>query len=117
MQFCSSKVIIAYYICFCRKLPISFDYATLHLCTATLSFDHLPVVLSDMFSIQVKNIGFTGVFRLIFKPLVEELPCFGAVSYSLIEKVNLYYLSNILAFYLQVILHANGTPFPNCRKI
>ncbi|KAJ0989511.1 hypothetical protein J5N97_007867 [Dioscorea zingiberensis] len=36
--------------------------------------------------IQVKNIGFTGVFRLIFKPLVEEFPCFGAVCYSLREK-------------------------------
>ncbi|KAJ9702611.1 hypothetical protein PVL29_004380 [Vitis rotundifolia] len=39
--------------------------------------------------IQVKNIGFTGVFRLIFKPLVEEFPCFGAVCYSLREKKNL----------------------------
>ncbi|RZR88218.1 hypothetical protein BHM03_00015760 [Ensete ventricosum] len=27
-----------------------------------------------------------GVFRLIFKPLVDEFPCFGAVSYSLREK-------------------------------
>ena len=36
---------------------------------------------------QVKNIGFTGVFRLIFKPLVDEFPCFGAVSVSLREKV------------------------------
>ncbi|KAJ8751832.1 hypothetical protein K2173_026026 [Erythroxylum novogranatense] len=36
--------------------------------------------------IQVKDIGFTGVFRLIFKPLVEEFPGFGAVSYSLREK-------------------------------
>ncbi|KAL6344888.1 hypothetical protein AAG906_006642 [Vitis piasezkii] len=39
--------------------------------------------------IQVKNIGFTGVFRLIFKPMVEEFPCFGAVCYSLREKKNL----------------------------
>lgn len=39
--------------------------------------------------IQVKNIGFTGVFRLIFKPLVAELPCFGAVCYSLRHKKNL----------------------------
>uniref|UniRef100_A0A2N9FT74 C2 domain-containing protein n=1 Tax=Fagus sylvatica TaxID=28930 RepID=A0A2N9FT74_FAGSY len=36
--------------------------------------------------VQVKNIGFTGVFRLIFKPFVDEFPCFGAVSYSLKEK-------------------------------
>ncbi|KAG5590521.1 hypothetical protein H5410_041035 [Solanum commersonii] len=39
--------------------------------------------------IQVKNIGFTGVFRLIFKPLVAELPCFRAVCYSLRHKKNL----------------------------
>ncbi|WJZ85290.1 hypothetical protein VitviT2T_004835 [Vitis vinifera] len=39
--------------------------------------------------VQVKNIGFTGVFRLIFKPMVEEFPCFGAVCYSLREKKNL----------------------------
>lgn len=36
--------------------------------------------------VQVKNIGFTGVFRLIFKPLVAEFPCFGAVSFSLRQK-------------------------------
>jgi Ca2+-dependent lipid-binding protein len=39
--------------------------------------------------IQVKNIGFTGVFRLIFRPLVEDFPCFGAVSVSLREKKKL----------------------------
>ncbi|WZZ11581.1 hypothetical protein YC2023_097502 [Brassica napus] len=37
--------------------------------------------------VQVKNIGFTGVFRLIFRPLVDEFPCFGAVSVSLREKL------------------------------
>ena len=36
----------------------------------------------------MKNIGFTGVFRIVFKPLAEEFPCFGAVSYSLREKVS-----------------------------
>ncbi|MBA0622492.1 hypothetical protein Godav_008029 [Gossypium davidsonii] len=36
--------------------------------------------------VQVKDIGFTGVFRLIFKPLVAQFPCFGAVAYSLREK-------------------------------
>ncbi|KAK8682972.1 hypothetical protein V6N13_039048 [Hibiscus sabdariffa] len=36
--------------------------------------------------VQVKDIGFTGVFRLIFKPLVNELPCFGAVCFSLRKK-------------------------------
>ncbi|XP_048335715.1 synaptotagmin-5 [Ziziphus jujuba] len=39
--------------------------------------------------VQVKDIGFTGVFRLIFKPLVDEFPCFGAVCYSLREKKDL----------------------------
>lgn len=35
----------------------------------------------------MKNIGFTGVFRLILRPLVDELPCFGAVCVSLRHKV------------------------------
>lgn len=48
------------------------------------------------FFIQVKNIGFTGVFRLIFKPLVDEFPCFGAVAYSLREKVS---YNNLHFFY------------------
>ncbi|KAL8503698.1 hypothetical protein ACS0TY_022426 [Phlomoides rotata] len=39
--------------------------------------------------IQVKNIRFTGVFRIIFKPLVDVFPCFGALCYSLREKKNL----------------------------
>ncbi|KAL9226751.1 hypothetical protein vseg_002525 [Gypsophila vaccaria] len=39
--------------------------------------------------IQVKNVGFTGIFRIIFKPLVDNLPCFGAVCYSLRKKKNL----------------------------
>ncbi|XP_009631332.1 synaptotagmin-5-like [Nicotiana tomentosiformis] len=39
--------------------------------------------------VQVKNIGFTGVFRLIFRPLVDEFPCFGAVCYSLRQKKKL----------------------------
>ncbi|OAY77231.1 Synaptotagmin-5, partial [Ananas comosus] len=39
--------------------------------------------------IQVKDIGFTGVFRLIFRPLVDQFPCFGAVCYSLREKKKL----------------------------
>jgi len=38
--------------------------------------------------VQVKDIGFTGLFRIIFKPLVDEFPCFGALSYSLREKVH-----------------------------
>ncbi|KAL9677690.1 hypothetical protein QQ045_005924 [Rhodiola kirilowii] len=39
--------------------------------------------------IQVKDIQFTGVFRLIFKPLVDDFPCFGAVVYSLRHKKQL----------------------------
>ncbi|XP_075642645.1 synaptotagmin-5-like [Castanea sativa] len=39
--------------------------------------------------VQVKDIGFTGVFRLIFKPLVDEFPCFGAVCCSLRQKKNM----------------------------
>nr|CAD1825814.1 unnamed protein product [Ananas comosus var. bracteatus] len=39
--------------------------------------------------IQVKDICFTGVFRLIFRPLVDQFPCFGAVCYSLREKKKL----------------------------
>ncbi|XP_077237974.1 calcium-dependent lipid-binding (CaLB domain) family protein isoform X2 [Tasmannia lanceolata] len=61
-----------------------------------LQWDGNPSIILDIrtrvglaLPIQVKNIGFTGVFRLIFKPLVEEFPCFGAVSYSLREKKKL----------------------------
>ncbi|KAI5673331.1 hypothetical protein M9H77_13695 [Catharanthus roseus] len=46
--------------------------------------------------IQVKNIGFTGVFRLIFKPLVNEFPCFGAVCYSLREKKDLDFTLKVI---------------------
>lgn len=46
--------------------------------------------------VQVKNIGFTGMFRLIFKPLVDEFPCFGAVSYSLRQKKKLDFTLKII---------------------
>ncbi|GJN16575.1 hypothetical protein PR202_gb03578 [Eleusine coracana subsp. coracana] len=46
----------------------------------------LTVLLVASLLGTVKNIGFTGVFRLIFKPLVAELPCFGAICCSLREK-------------------------------
>ncbi|KAG7024447.1 Synaptotagmin-4 [Cucurbita argyrosperma subsp. argyrosperma] len=39
--------------------------------------------------VQVKDVAFTGLFRLIFKPLVDEFPCFGALCYSLRKKKNL----------------------------
>ncbi|CAI0389055.1 unnamed protein product [Linum tenue] len=37
----------------------------------------------------VKDIGFTGVFRLIFKPTLEELPRLGNIRFSLRQKKNL----------------------------
>ncbi|KAL2346698.1 hypothetical protein Fmac_000698 [Flemingia macrophylla] len=46
--------------------------------------------------VQVKDIGFTGVFRLIFKPLVNEFPAFGAISFSLIEKKDLDFTLKVI---------------------
>ncbi|KAL6844059.1 hypothetical protein ACP4OV_025732 [Aristida adscensionis] len=61
-----------------------------------MNWDANPSIILDIktrlgvaLPIQVKDIGFTGVFRLIFKPLVEELPCFGAVCFSLRKKKKL----------------------------
>lgn len=61
-----------------------------------MNWDANPSIILDVktrlgvgLPIQVKDIGFTGVFRLIFKPLVEELPCFGAVCFSLRQKKKL----------------------------
>nr|GMC58598.1 synaptotagmin-5-like [Ipomoea batatas] len=46
--------------------------------------------------VQVKNIGFTGVFRLILRPLVDELPCFGAVCVSLRHKKKLDFTLKVI---------------------
>ncbi|KAK7351373.1 hypothetical protein VNO77_10774 [Canavalia gladiata] len=46
--------------------------------------------------VQVKNIGFTGVFRLIFKPLVDEFPAFGALCFSLREKRDLDFTLKVI---------------------
>ncbi|XP_038890283.1 synaptotagmin-5-like [Benincasa hispida] len=46
--------------------------------------------------VQVKNLGFTGVFRLIFKPLVDEFPCFGAVCFSLRQKKKLDFTLKVI---------------------
>ncbi|GLJ15764.1 hypothetical protein SUGI_0259520 [Cryptomeria japonica] len=61
-----------------------------------MQWDGNPSIILDVMTligvglpIQVKNVGFTGVFRLIFKPLVNEIPCFGALTYSLREKKKL----------------------------
>ncbi|CAK8563474.1 unnamed protein product [Lathyrus sativus] len=68
-----------------------------------MQWDGNPSIILDIktligvaLPVQVKNIGFTGVFRLIFKPLVEEFPGFGAVCYSLRQK-------KMLDFTLKVI--------------
>eukprot|EP00252_Welwitschia_mirabilis_P012836 TRINITY_DN28377_c0_g1_i1.p1 TRINITY_DN28377_c0_g1~~TRINITY_DN28377_c0_g1_i1.p1 ORF type:complete len:570 (+),score=111.85 TRINITY_DN28377_c0_g1_i1:258-1967(+) len=61
-----------------------------------LQWDGNPSIILDVkplvgiaLPVQVKNASFTGVFRLIFKPLVDNLPCFGALTYSLREKKKL----------------------------
>lgn len=61
-----------------------------------LQWDGNPSIILDVMTligvalpIQVKNVGFTGIFRLIFKPLAAEIPCFGALTYSLREKKKL----------------------------
>ncbi|KVI11694.1 C2 calcium-dependent membrane targeting [Cynara cardunculus var. scolymus] len=58
-----------------------------------MNWDGNPNIILDVktrlgvgLPVQVNNIAFTGVFRLIFKPLVNEFPCFGAVSFSLRQK-------------------------------
>ncbi|XP_038985513.1 synaptotagmin-5-like isoform X2 [Phoenix dactylifera] len=68
-----------------------------------LQWDGNPNIVLDIqtklgvaLPIQVKNVGFTGVFCLIFKPLVEEFPCFGAVSYSLREKKKLDFTLKVI---------------------
>ncbi|CAL5358919.1 unnamed protein product [Camellia sinensis] len=53
--------------------------------------------------IQVKNIGFSGLFRLIFRPLVDEFPCFGAVCFSLREKKNLDFTLKVVGGDLSAI--------------
>ncbi|GAB4836805.1 Synaptotagmin-4 [Ancistrocladus abbreviatus] len=53
--------------------------------------------------IQVKNIGFTGIFRLIFKPLVDEFPCFAAVSYSLRQKKQLDFTLKVIGRELSAV--------------
>lgn len=61
-----------------------------------MNWDGNPSIILDIktrlglsLPVQVKDIGFTGIFRLIFKPLVTEFPGFGAVSFSLRKKKKL----------------------------
>ncbi|XP_024012074.1 synaptotagmin-4 [Eutrema salsugineum] len=56
----------------------------------------IKTLLGVALPIEVKNIGFTGVFRLIFRPLVDEFPCFGALSYSLREKKGLDFTLKVI---------------------
>ncbi|TYG57076.1 hypothetical protein ES288_D08G114300v1 [Gossypium darwinii] len=56
----------------------------------------IKTYLGASLPVQVKDIGFTGVFRLIFKPLVNEFPCFGAVCYSLRKKKKLDFTLKVI---------------------
>ncbi|KAL6532694.1 Synaptotagmin-5 [Orobanche gracilis] len=63
-----------------------------------MQWDGNPSIILDIktylgvaLPVQVKNIGFTGVFRLIFRPMVDDFPCFAAVCFSLRQKKKLDY--------------------------
>ncbi|KAE9601780.1 putative C2 domain, synaptotagmin-like mitochondrial-lipid-binding domain-containing protein [Lupinus albus] len=68
-----------------------------------MNWDGNPSIVLDIktligvaLPVQVKDIGFTGIFRLIFKPLVDEFPGFGAVSYSLRQKRKLDFTLKVI---------------------
>uniref|UniRef100_A0A5B6ZAP4 Synaptotagmin-5-like n=1 Tax=Davidia involucrata TaxID=16924 RepID=A0A5B6ZAP4_DAVIN len=68
-----------------------------------MQWDGNPSIILDIktrlgvaLPVQVKNIGFTGVFRLIFKPLVNEFPCFGAICFSLRQKKKLDFMLKVV---------------------
>eukprot|EP00245_Coleochaete_scutata_P011543 TRINITY_DN4303_c0_g1_i1.p1 TRINITY_DN4303_c0_g1~~TRINITY_DN4303_c0_g1_i1.p1 ORF type:complete len:576 (-),score=137.84 TRINITY_DN4303_c0_g1_i1:55-1782(-) len=42
--------------------------------------------LGGSLPVQVKDVQLFGVFRVIFKPLIDEFPCFGALTVSLVTK-------------------------------
>ncbi|CAL1359074.1 unnamed protein product [Linum trigynum] len=62
-----------------------------------MNWDGSPNIVLDLktrfagisLPVQVKDIGFTGVFRLIFEPTLEELPRLGNIRFSLRQKKNL----------------------------
>ncbi|KAK7292025.1 hypothetical protein RIF29_07650 [Crotalaria pallida] len=75
-----------------------------------MNWDGNPSIILDIktlvgvaLPVQVKNIGFTGVFRLIFKPLVDEFPGFGAISYSLRQKKKLDFTLKVIGGDLSTI--------------
>ncbi|CAN4094602.1 unnamed protein product [Withania somnifera] len=68
-----------------------------------MQWDGNPSIILDIktyvgvaLPVQVKNIGFTGIFRLIFRPLVDQFPCFGAVCYSLRQKKKLDFTLKVI---------------------
>lgn len=68
-----------------------------------MNWDGNPNIILDIktrlglsLPVQVKDIGFTGIFRLIFKPLVAEFPGFGAVSFSLRKKKKLNFTLKVI---------------------
>ncbi|GLT85305.1 hypothetical protein SLE2022_034970 [Rubroshorea leprosula] len=68
-----------------------------------LQWDGNPNIVLDIntrigvaLPVQVKDIGFTGVFRLVFKPLVDAFPGFGAISYSLRKKKQLDFTLKVI---------------------
>ncbi|CAH9084125.1 unnamed protein product [Cuscuta epithymum] len=56
----------------------------------------IKTLLGVALPIQVKNIGFTGLFRIMFKPLLDDFPCFGAICFSLREKRNLDFTLKVI---------------------
>ncbi|PSS08423.1 Synaptotagmin-5 like [Actinidia chinensis var. chinensis] len=80
-----------------------------------MNWDGNPSIVLDIktrlgvaLPVQVKDIGFTGVFRLIFKPLVDEFPCFGAVCYSLRQKKKLDFTLKVIGGDISTIPGLSG---------
>ena len=63
---------------------------TRHLSFSGLKVLNLKLLFGNFF--QLKDAAFTGIFRIMFKPLVDAVPGFGAVVYSLKELVRTFYL-------------------------
>ncbi|CAL5421139.1 unnamed protein product [Camellia sinensis] len=76
----------------------SLKFSKLTLGAVAAQFTGVPIIEVG------QNIGFTGVFKLIFKPLVDEFPYFGAVCYSLMEKKNMDFTLKVVGGELSSIL-------------
>eukprot|EP00270_Netrium_digitus_P018027 TRINITY_DN6782_c0_g1_i1.p1 TRINITY_DN6782_c0_g1~~TRINITY_DN6782_c0_g1_i1.p1 ORF type:complete len:573 (+),score=172.20 TRINITY_DN6782_c0_g1_i1:120-1838(+) len=46
--------------------------------------------------VQVKDVSLFGVFRVAFSPLVDQIPCFGAITVALREKPVMDFALNII---------------------